>query len=146
MYNPKPIQCFAISSLSNKYTFYKPIKFKVKSNLRPHSSKAHSVLNLFYICIFFIADAKVKPEVYCPSKSPYHPINDACWTREEKVPYLAFARTLELVEATSSRLKSIEIVANFLRSLVVLSPDDIVPALRMCINQLAPAYTGIWLH
>ncbi|KAK2708527.1 hypothetical protein QYM36_014211, partial [Artemia franciscana] len=91
------------------------------------------------------SNAKVKPEVYSPSKSPYHPINDACWTRDEKVPYLAFARTLELVEATSSRLKSIEIVANFLRSLVVLSPDDIVPALRMCINQLAPAYTGLEL-
>ena len=34
---------------------------------------------------------------YNPLKSNYHPLNDAGWKAGEKVPYLALARTLELV-------------------------------------------------
>ena len=34
---------------------------------------------------------------YNPSKSNYHPIKDAAWKRGDPVPYMALARTLELV-------------------------------------------------
>ena len=29
-------------------------------------------------------------------KSRYHPVDDACWKRGEKTPYLAFAKTLQV--------------------------------------------------
>ncbi|XP_054007510.1 DNA ligase 1 isoform X1 [Hylaeus anthracinus] len=82
---------------------------------------------------------------YNPSTSKYHPINDAFWKQGEKVPYIALTRTLELIEETSARLKIIEILSNYLRSVIVLSPNDLLPSIYLCLNQLAPAYEGIEL-
>ncbi|XP_012275233.1 DNA ligase 1 isoform X2 [Orussus abietinus] len=82
---------------------------------------------------------------YNPSKSNYHPIDDACWKDGEKVPYAALARTLELIEETSARLKIIEILSNYFRSVITLSPDDLLPSVYLCLNKLAPAYEGIEL-
>ncbi|XP_046680026.1 DNA ligase 1 isoform X1 [Homalodisca vitripennis] len=82
---------------------------------------------------------------YDPSKSKYHPIEDAFWKHGEKVPYLALARTLEEVEGVKARLKMIEILSNYLRSVVVLSPDDLLPSVYLCLNKLAPAYHSLEL-
>ncbi|XP_032680618.1 DNA ligase 1 isoform X2 [Odontomachus brunneus] len=82
---------------------------------------------------------------YNPIKSSYHPINDACWKRGDKTPYSAFTRTLELIEETSARLKIIEILSNYFRSVIVLSPENLLPSVYLCLNQLAPAYEGIEL-
>ncbi|XP_012241008.1 DNA ligase 1 isoform X2 [Bombus impatiens] len=82
---------------------------------------------------------------YKPSASKYDPINDAFWKQGEKVPYIALTRTLELIEDTSARLKIIEILSNYFRSVIVLSPDDLLPSIYLCLNQLAPAYEGIEL-
>ncbi|CAL1689405.1 unnamed protein product [Lasius platythorax] len=90
-------------------------------------------------------DVKSNNQSYNPSKSGYHPINDACWKRGDKTPYSAFARTLELIEETSARLKIIEILSNYFRSVIVLSPVDLLPSVYLCLNQLAPAYEGIEL-
>ena len=59
-----------------------------------------------------------------------------------RVPYIALTRTLELIEDTSARLKIIEILSNYFRSVIVLSPDDLLPSIYLCLNQLAPAYEG----
>ncbi|KAK9295569.1 hypothetical protein QLX08_010133 [Tetragonisca angustula] len=80
---------------------------------------------------------------YNPSVSKYDPINDAFWKQGERVPYIALTRTLELIEETSARLKIIEILSNYLRSVIVLSPDDLLPSIYLCLNQLAPAYEGV---
>ena len=75
-------------------------------------------------------------------KSRYDPIEDAIWKRDAKTPYLAFAKTLQAIEATSGRLKTIEILSNYFRSVIVLSPDDLLPSVYMCLNRIAPAYEG----
>ncbi|XP_018325422.1 DNA ligase 1 isoform X2 [Agrilus planipennis] len=94
-------------------------------------------------------DAESKTEKdgisYNPSKSKYHPINDATWKYGEKVPYLALARTLEEIENISARLKIIEILSNFFRSIIVLSPEDLLPSLYLCLNRIAPAYENLEL-
>lgn len=82
---------------------------------------------------------------YNPAKAKYHPVNDACWSRGQEVPYLALARTLEAIEGTSARLKIIEILSNYLRSVIALTPDDLLPSIYMCLNQLAPAYHSLEL-
>jgi DNA ligase-1 len=61
-----------------------------------------------------------------------------------RVPYLALARTLEAVEGVSARLKIIEILANYFRSVIILSPEDLLPSVYLCLNKLAPAYEGIF--
>lgn len=59
-----------------------------------------------------------------------------------RVPYIALARTLEEIEKISARLKIVEILSNYLRSVIVLSPDDLLPSIYLCLNKLAPAYEG----
>ncbi|XP_050671310.1 DNA ligase 1 [Leptidea sinapis] len=82
---------------------------------------------------------------YNPAKTRYHPVNDACWTKGQDIPYLALAKTLEAIEATSSRLKMIDILSNYLRSVIALTPEDLLPSIYMCLNQLGPAYQGLEL-
>lgn len=62
-----------------------------------------------------------------------------------RTPYLALARTFEIIENESSRLKIIEILSNFFRSVIVISREDLLPCIYLCLNQLAPAYEGIEL-
>lgn len=92
---------------------------------------------------FSVKSTSAVDTVYDPSKSNYHPIDDAFWKKGEKVPYLALAKTLELIENTSGRLKTIEILSNFFRSVIVLSPDDFLHSVYLCLNRVAPEYEGI---
>nr|XP_039255431.1 DNA ligase 1-like [Styela clava] len=80
-----------------------------------------------------------------PTVSKYHPVESACWKHGEKVPYLALARTFAAIEETSGRLKMIEYLSNFYRSVIALTPDDLLPCVYLSLNQLAPAYEGIEL-
>uniref|UniRef100_A0A8C5PCT0 DNA ligase n=1 Tax=Leptobrachium leishanense TaxID=445787 RepID=A0A8C5PCT0_9ANUR len=82
---------------------------------------------------------------YNPSKCKYHVINDACWNHGQKVPYLAVARTFEQIEKESARLKNVETLSNFLRSVTCLSPEDFLPCIYLSLNCLGPAYEGLEL-
>uniref|UniRef100_A0A8C3FGW5 DNA ligase n=1 Tax=Chrysemys picta bellii TaxID=8478 RepID=A0A8C3FGW5_CHRPI len=85
------------------------------------------------------------PVEYNPSKSSYHPVQDACWGHGQRVPYLAVARTFERIEEVSARLKNIETLSNLFRSVIALSPSDILPCIYLCLNRLGPAYKGLEL-
>uniref|UniRef100_A0A8C8SPU7 DNA ligase n=1 Tax=Pelusios castaneus TaxID=367368 RepID=A0A8C8SPU7_9SAUR len=89
--------------------------------------------------------APLDPAEYSPSKSSYHPIQDACWGHSQRVPYLAVARTFERIEEVSARLKNIETLSNLFRSVIALSPSDILPCIYLCLNCLGPAYKGLEL-
>lgn len=39
----------------------------------------------------------------------------------------------------------IEILANFFRSVIALTPDDLLPCIYLCLNKLAPDYEGLEL-
>ncbi|XP_076271584.1 DNA ligase 1 isoform X2 [Rhynchophorus ferrugineus] len=82
---------------------------------------------------------------YNPKVGKYHPINDATWKKGERVPYSALSRTLEEIEDVSARLKMIEILSNYFRSVMVLTPDDLLPSVYLCLNKIAPAYEGLEL-
>uniref|UniRef100_A0A8D8B8A3 DNA ligase 1 n=1 Tax=Culex pipiens TaxID=7175 RepID=A0A8D8B8A3_CULPI len=68
------------------------------------------------------AAAKNDGTEYNPGRKGYHPLEDAFWRKGEKVPYLALARTFQIIEETSGRLRMIEILANYFRSVILLSP------------------------
>ncbi|XP_003406544.2 DNA ligase 1 isoform X1 [Loxodonta africana] len=85
------------------------------------------------------------PADYNPAKNNYHPIEDACWKSGQKVPYLAVARTFEKVEEVSARLRMVETLSNLLRSVVALSPPDLLPVLYLSLNRLGPPQQGLEL-
>ncbi|XP_056017294.1 DNA ligase 1-like [Ostrea edulis] len=82
---------------------------------------------------------------YNPAKTNYHPLDDAVWKHADKVPYLALAKTFEAIENISGRLKTIEILSNFFRSVMALSSNDLLQCVYLCLNKLAPAYEGLEL-
>ncbi|KAH9281818.1 DNA ligase 1 [Echinococcus granulosus] len=84
-------------------------------------------------------------EDFDPSKESFDPVKDACWRLNEPVPYIAFAKTLECIEGISSRLKIIEVLSNFYRSVGVLSPKELPICIYMSINRLGPSYEGLEL-
>ena len=77
--------------------------------------------------------------------SSYHPIDNAFWSRGEPTPFLALAKTLEAIEATSGRLKTIEILSNYFRSVMQVTPEDLLPSVYMTLGRLAPAWEGVEL-
>ncbi|XP_074075780.1 DNA ligase 1 isoform X3 [Macrotis lagotis] len=85
------------------------------------------------------------PTTYNPSKSGYHPMDDACWKPGQRVPYLAVARTFEKIEEVSARLRMVETLSNLLRSVTALSPADLLPVLYLSLNQLGPPQQGLEL-
>lgn len=58
---------------------------------------------------------------------------------------MAVARTFQIIEETSGRLKMIEILSNLFRSVIVLSPSDLLACVYLSLNQLAPSYEGLEL-
>ncbi|XP_077581088.1 DNA ligase 1 isoform X1 [Stigmatopora nigra] len=94
-------------------------------------------------------DAKIESTLtdtdYDPSRKNYHPLDHACWKEGQKVPYLAVARTFERIEEDSGRLRNIETLANLFRSVLLLSPDDLLCCVYLSLNQLGPAYLGMEL-
>jgi DNA ligase 1 len=74
-------------------------------------------------------------------------INDAYpdWKPGEPVPYAALCQTFSLVELTTKRLIIMEYCSLFLRQVMRLTPDDLLPTVLLMINKLAPDYSGIEL-
>jgi DNA ligase-1 len=68
-------------------------------------------------------------------KATYHPIEDAWWGRGEKTPYLALASTLLAIEETQGRLRTIEILANYFRSVMVQTPEELLPSIYLTLNR-----------
>ncbi|XP_068959410.1 DNA ligase 1 [Petaurus breviceps papuanus] len=85
------------------------------------------------------------PASYNPSKSSYHPVDDACWSPGQRVPYLVVARTFEKIEEVSARLQMVETLSNLLRSVAALSPADLLPVLYLSLNRLGPPQQGLEL-
>ncbi|XP_047393787.1 DNA ligase 1 isoform X1 [Sciurus carolinensis] len=117
-------------------SFFTPRKPTVKTEVKEEESGAPGKDE---------AKGPLDPTSYNPAKNNYHPIEDACWTPGQKVPYLAVARTFEKIEEVSARLRMVETLSNFLRSVVALSPPDLLPVLYLSLNRLGPPQQGLEL-
>ena len=67
------------------------------------------------------------------------------WKTGAPVPYAALCTTFSLIEMTTKRLIIMEHCALFLRQVMRLTPDDLLPTVLLMINKLAPDYAGIEL-
>ncbi|CAM9421304.1 unnamed protein product [Phaeothamnion confervicola] len=72
----------------------------------------------------------------------YRPVSDAPWRAGEPAPYQHLADTLEALIGTTKRLRKADILVNCFRSLLALSPGDVVPALYLCSNSVGELGVG----
>ncbi|KAK4230837.1 hypothetical protein QBC38DRAFT_468006 [Podospora fimiseda] len=88
--------------------------------------------------------AKARKKVQATLKSDVkHPYPD--WKAGEPVPYAALCQTFSLVELTTKRLEIMAHCALFLRQVLRLTPEDLLPTVLLMVNKLAPDYAGIEL-
>jgi alkylhydroperoxidase/carboxymuconolactone decarboxylase family protein YurZ len=69
----------------------------------------------------------------------------ATWKKGEPVPYSHLANMFEKVEGTTKRLEMTAIVTKALRTVIETTPSDLLPAVYLSVNNLAPAHEGIEL-
>lgn len=73
----------------------------------------------------------------------YDPVDDAGWEKGKHVPYLILARTFRAVEAERRRLLISRYLCNMFRSIIALSPFDLLPAVFLCVNRIANPYDSV---
>ncbi|KJZ76076.1 DNA ligase 1 [Hirsutella minnesotensis 3608] len=88
------------------------------------------------------AKAREKVQTLLKAKDA-HPYPD--WKAGSPVPYAALCQTFSLIEMTTKRLIIMEHCSLFLRQVMRLTPDDLLPTVLLMINKLAPDYAGIEL-
>ncbi|WOH10273.1 hypothetical protein DCAR_0729740 [Daucus carota subsp. sativus] len=76
----------------------------------------------------------------------YSPIEHACWKGGQPAPYLHLARTFDLVEEEKGKIKATLMLCNMFRSLLALSPEDVLPAVYLCTNKIAPDHENMELN
>ncbi|CAO2825368.1 unnamed protein product [Amaranthus hypochondriacus] len=76
----------------------------------------------------------------------YSPIEHACWKQGQPAPYLHLARTFDLVEGEKGKIKATSMLSNMFRSLLALSPEDVLPAVYLCTNKIAADHENMELN
>ncbi|OAX76858.1 hypothetical protein ACJ72_08849, partial [Emergomyces africanus] len=67
------------------------------------------------------------------------------WKAGEPVPYAALCTTFSLIEMTTKRLIILSHCSLFLRQVLRLTPNDLLPTVQLMLNKLAADYAGIEL-
>jgi DNA ligase-1 len=83
---------------------------------------------------------KIQTTLKSNSKDPYPD-----WKPGEPVPYAALCTTFSLIEMTTKRLIIAAHCSLFLRQVLRLTPDDLLPTILLMINKLAADFAGIEL-
>lgn len=86
------------------------------------------------------AREKIQTTLKSASKDPYPD-----WKPGEPVPYAALCTTFSLIEMTTKRLVIAAHCSLFLRQVLRLTPDDLLPTVLLMINKLAADYAGVEL-
>lgn len=86
------------------------------------------------------ARAKVQDAFKSKGKDPYPD-----WPAGDPVPYAALCTTFSLIEQTTKRLIISAHCSLFLRQVLRLTPQDLLPSVQLMINKLAADYAGIEL-
>ncbi|KAJ3029370.1 hypothetical protein HDV00_009622 [Rhizophlyctis rosea] len=69
----------------------------------------------------------------------------AYWKRGEPTPYQFLTDQFVLVDGQTGRLVITEVLTNMLRTIIRHSPSDLLPALYLSSNSIAPPYEGVEL-
>ncbi|KAK9865080.1 hypothetical protein WJX84_011403 [Apatococcus fuscideae] len=86
------------------------------------------------------------PTAVLSSLTEYDAVTMAPWKLGEKVPYLHIARAFQAIDGTTKRLRIGDTLANMFRSILALSPEDMLPAVYLTCGKIAPEYENLELN
>ena len=86
------------------------------------------------------AHQKMQSTLKSKAKDPYPD-----WKPGDPVPFAALCTTFSLIEMTTKRLEITAHCSLFLRQVMRLTPNDLLPVVLLMVNKLAADYTGIEL-
>lgn len=86
------------------------------------------------------AHEKIQSTLKSKTKDPYPD-----WKPSDPVPFAALCTTFSKIEMTTKRLEISAHCSLFLRQVMRLTPDDLLPVVLLMVNKLAADYTGIEL-
>eukprot|EP00808_Paulinella_micropora_P021157 g68203.t1 len=75
----------------------------------------------------------------------FDPSKAANWKPGKDVPYSALVELFQAMEAEPARLKKVSFLADFFRMILATTPAQLLPAVYLCGNAIAPAYEGLEL-
>ncbi|KAL2328547.1 hypothetical protein Fmac_021974 [Flemingia macrophylla] len=77
--------------------------------------------------------------------SDFDPASAASWEKGQPVPFLFLALTFDMISNESGRIVMTNIVCNLLRTVMHVTPEDLVPVIYLSANKISPAHTGLEL-
>ncbi|WRX34120.1 DNA ligase [Theobroma cacao] len=123
----------------------KPIEDSPKPNVdetqKPPDSKKMKVVSVSE------RNAELKGKIGSLKKKPadFDPTMVACWEKGERVPFLFLSLAFDLISNETGRIVITDIVCNMLRTVIDTTPDDLVAAVYLAANKVAPAHEGLEL-
>ncbi|MQL69823.1 hypothetical protein Taro_002099 [Colocasia esculenta] len=98
---------------------------------------------------FFVKETSTEEGIGSSVSLPlekYSPVQHAFWESGQPAPYIHLARTFDMVEKEKGRIKTTSMLCNMFRSLLALSPEDVLPAVYLCTNKIAPDHENMELN
>ena len=73
----------------------------------------------------------------------YDPVSAITWTVGQPTPYLYLANVFESIAETTKRLEIAELLTNAFRTILASKPDDLLAAVYLASNTIAPQHEGV---
>ncbi len=73
----------------------------------------------------------------------YDPVSAITWTVGQPTPYLYLANVFESIAETTKRLEIAELLTNAFRTVIASNPDDLLAAVYLASNTIAPQHEGV---
>jgi len=77
--------------------------------------------------------------------SSFDPASVIAWEKGQPVPFLFLALTFDMISEETGRIVITDIVCNMLRTVMLATPEDLVPIVYLSANRIAPAHEGLEL-
>ena len=67
----------------------------------------------------------------------------ATWKAGDPVPFSFLAKTFDSIATTTKRLEIIKMLVGAFRAILATTPEDLLPIVYLCTNQVRPMQDGI---
>lgn len=92
-----------------------------------------------------VAQLKSKIPLLKNKAAEFDPKKVASWGEGERVPFIFLCLAFDLISHETGRIVITDIVCNALRTVMNTTPDDLLAAVYLLANRIAPAHEGLEL-